>query len=67
MPDKFIYETVVYCGRTKVFRVLNLNTGTVYCLEYETLEEAEATIEDGVERAGCIVKYIKLFDLRAKL
>jgi hypothetical protein len=65
--DKFIYETVVYCGRTKVWRVLNLNTGTVYSLDYEEKQQAIDSIEDGKERAGYIVKYIELFDLRRKL
>lgn len=57
---KFIYEMAVYCGRTKVWRVLNINTGTVYSSEFGTIGEANASIEDGEPRAGLIVKRVTL-------
>jgi hypothetical protein len=55
-----IFETVIYDGGMKEFRVLNLMTGTFYCVKYDTYEEAWNSIEDGVERAGHIVKAIPL-------
>jgi hypothetical protein len=51
-----IFEVVVYDGRMKVFRILNLNTGTVYSYDFETFEEATAGIVNGEERCGRIVK-----------
>jgi hypothetical protein len=59
-----IYEMVVYCGARKVFRILNISTGSVYCMEYETQAEAEAHIEDGQYRNGKIVKLVNIADLR---
>ena len=58
----FIYETVVYCGARKVFRILNLMSGTIYSMDFETQEEAFAAAlkEDGKERAGKIVKVVRL-------
>ncbi len=67
MPDGFIYETLVYCGRLKVWRILNLNSATVYSMEYETEELARADIKDGEKRGDRIVKYINLFELREKI
>lgn len=58
-----IYETAIYCGRSKVWRVLNLSTGTIYSADFESKEEAEASIEDGKERSGRVVKRISIFDL----
>ena len=48
----FIYETAIYDGALKNWRVLNLSTGTFYSNRYETQEEAEASLENGAERAG---------------
>lgn len=62
-----IYELVVYCGSTKVFRVLNLFTGTVYSNTYDTFDEASASIEDGVIRAGKVVKRTTLEEINWKL
>jgi len=65
-----IYETVVYDGRTKEFRILNLSTGTVYSMGYEKRHKAEqaAEEENGIERTrGRRVKFIQLFDLQRKL
>ncbi len=61
---RFIYEMATYDGARKVWRVLNINTGTVYSGHSETLEEANASIEDGKERAGMIVKMVTLGDVR---
>ena len=62
--DAFIYETVVYCGRTKIWRVLNLNTMSIYSMDYETEQEAIDSIEDGKQRSDKTVKYIDLFAVR---
>lgn len=55
-----IYELPVYDGRTKVYRVLNLSTGTVYSPSYETLTEAIASIEAGQRRGDGIVVAVTL-------
>lgn len=52
---KRIYETVVYDGATKVWRIWNITTATVYSGHFDTEAEAYADIEDGEERAGAIV------------
>lgn len=62
-----IYELVVYCGSTKVFRVLNLATGTVYSNTYDTFEEASASIEDGETRSGKVVKRTTLQEINGSL
>jgi len=62
----FIYETPVYCGRTKVWRVLNLNTGTVYSSEYESRAKAMESIEVGVFR-GAVVKAVPVEEVVATL
>lgn len=67
MPDEFIYETIVYCGRLKMFRILNLNSGTIYSMEYETEGEARNNIIDGEIRLGKPVKFIALSTLRGKI
>lgn len=59
-----IYEMVVYCGALKVFRILNISTGTIYSMDFSTEREASAAIEDGEERANKIVKLIKIDELR---
>jgi hypothetical protein len=63
----FIYETVVYCGRMKHFRILNINTGTVYASDFPTRKEAEDAIEDGKERAGCIVYRVTMTNITSAL
>lgn len=63
----FIYETAVYCGRTKVWRVLNLNTGTVYSVEYESRSLALASIEDGTVRGSAVVKCLTLQEITKTL
>jgi len=62
-----IWETVVYCGRLKEWRILNLLSGTVYSNHYNTREEAYAAIEDGTERDGKIVKRVTLEKIRDRL
>lgn len=64
MKTKFIYEMPVYCGRQKEWRILNLNTGTVYSNSYETEEEAINSIKIGEERAGSKVVALELFDVK---
>ena len=59
-----ILETVVYDGAIKVWRVLNLNTGTVYSMHYDSQVEALNSIEDGAMRAGQLVKRVPLRDLK---
>ena len=57
-----ILETVVYCGREKKWRILNLNTGTVYAKEFEKHEMVKAidSIEHGTLRGGLLVQYVSL-------
>ncbi len=55
---KYIYETVIYDGALKNWRVLNLNTGTFYSLSYEDEEQAIHSIKNGEKRAGATVQYI---------
>ena len=62
-----IYEVVVYCGATKVFRVLNLSTGTVYSCDYDTFDEAFASIKDGEIRSGKVVKRTTLEEINKGL
>lgn len=60
-----IIETAVYDGRLKEWRVLNLYSGSVYSMRFDTQEEALASIEDGAERLpGEFVKRMKLDDVR---
>lgn len=65
--DKFIFEMPVYDGRTKEWRILNLNSGTVYSGTDETEEAASNAIEDGSKRAECIVKRLSLSGLFSML
>lgn len=53
---KYLPETTVYDGRYKVWRVLNLNSGTVYSNDHESKEAAAASIEHNTFRAGYIVR-----------
>ena len=50
----------VYCGSMKEWRILNINTGTVYSSNFPTKEAAEAAIEDGQIRGGLTVKRVTL-------
>jgi hypothetical protein len=61
---KSIYEVPVYCGRLKEWRVLNINTGTVYSCAFKTEEKAFRSIQDGGERGGKIVRRLALETLR---
>lgn len=63
----YIFELPVYDGAQKVFRVLNLATGTVYSNEHNTLNEAIKGIEDGKIRAGCEVKFVTLEEINLLL
>lgn len=47
-----IYETVIYDGALKVWRVWNITTATVYSNSHKTEKEAYASIEDGATRGG---------------
>ena len=58
-----IYETVVYCGRMKEFRTLNLTTGTVYSMSYPDFESANKAIEDGETRVGKRVTRVLVEDV----
>lgn len=62
-----IHELVVYDGATKVFRILNLYSGTVYSSEYETLELAKAAIDHGEKRAGMVVNCTTLEEINEAL
>ena len=61
---KFIYEIPVYCGSQKHWRVLNLNSGTVYSSNYQTEQEAIASIEAGSERSGKTVVALSVPEVR---
>jgi hypothetical protein len=50
-----IIEVTVYDGALKVWRILNLNTGSIYSMRYETEEIARDSIEEGDIRGGKIV------------
>ena len=58
-----IIETAIYDGRLKEHRVLNLSTGSVYSMWFDSEDDALASIEDGEERVGHKVKRIKLSDI----
>jgi hypothetical protein len=60
----FIYETVVYDGGSKEYRVLNLNSGSLYTQIYKEEFEAFEAIKDGEERNGYIVKRIKVDSIK---
>jgi hypothetical protein len=60
---KYIYETAIYDGRWKHWRILNLNTLSAYSTEFESEDAALAAIEDGQKRAGKIVKRVRARDL----
>jgi len=59
-----IYEMVVFCGRTKVFRILNISTGSLYSMDFKTQKEAEDAIDSEKERNGKTVQRVSLGDLR---
>lgn len=65
--NKFIYEMPVYCGKQKEWRILNLNTGTVYSCAYETEEAAANSIENGKQRCGSLVVALEVFEVRRML
>lgn len=45
--SNLIIEVPVYCGARKVWRTLNLNTGTVYGTEHPTEQDAYNAIPRG--------------------
>ena len=47
-----IFETAVFDGAGKRWRILNLATGTVYASDFDTQDEALAAIEDGQVRGS---------------
>lgn len=55
-----ILETVVFDGSQKVWRILNLNTGTVYASEFDEQVKAIDAIEHGQIRDGQKVQYVSL-------
>ena len=57
---KNIYEMPVYCGRLKEWRILNLNTGTIYSMSYETEENAKKDISVGEIRGNRPVVAVSL-------
>lgn len=67
--SKHIYETVVFDGAMKVWRVWNITTGTVYSNSYETETEAYSDIEDGAVRGDAkvvMISRIEILQLLAK-
>jgi len=61
--EGMIYETAVYCGRLKEWRVLNLNTDTIYTRGYDSEELALDSIDSGEIRSGKIVKRLSLREI----
>jgi len=55
----YIYETVIYDGGMKQWRILNLSTLTFYNMKYDTKEEAEEAIEHDTIRAGSTVRRVR--------
>lgn len=51
-----IYETVIFDGRIKTWRIFNITTGSVYSKDYETEKDAYNDIEDGTIRNEYTVK-----------
>lgn len=51
-----IYETVIFDGRIKTWRIFNITTGSVYSKDYETEKNAYDDIEDGQIRDEHTVK-----------
>jgi hypothetical protein len=50
-----IFETVVYDGRLKEWRIWNICTGSVYSSDFQSEQLAYNAIEHGTERDGKIV------------
>jgi hypothetical protein len=61
---KFIFEMAIYCGRMKEWRILNITTGSVYSMSYDTEADASKNIEDGKVRAGCRVVRVTRADVQ---
>jgi hypothetical protein len=66
--NEFIFETAVYCGNMKEWRILNFTSGTVYSMAYLTEQEALDNIEHNTNhRGGKIVKRITLKEINMLL
>lgn len=63
----FIYEIIVFDGQTKDWRVLNLNTGTIYTTGHKSYELALSAIRINEKRGDFIVKHVKLCDIEKAL
>jgi hypothetical protein len=57
--EKIIYEMPIFCGRLKEWRVLNLNTGTVYPSSFEFYQQAADSIEDRKVRGEYLVQKVE--------
>ena len=64
---KEIHETPVYCGAMKVWRILNVNSGTLYSMEYDTEEQALNGIKAGEVRNNKTVKLWSILDVAGVL
>jgi hypothetical protein len=64
---KFIYETAIYDGRDKNWRILNLSTGSVYSSSFPNEQDALDAIEDGENRDGHIVWRVTIAAIRKNL
>lgn len=62
-----VYETAVYDGQTKSWRILNICTGTVYASHFKTKEDAEANImldsEKGVSPSSHVVYLVPISEV----
>ena len=58
-----IWETAVYDGAIKKWRIVNLTAGTIYSTEFDTEEGALLAIADGEVRGKETVRMVKLYEL----
>ncbi len=61
-----IFETVVYDGAIKDWRILNINTGTVYSKGFDSKQEAIDAVEHGTIRDGLLVQFVSLESIQDK-
>jgi hypothetical protein len=63
MGKRYIFETVIYDGGMKEWRILNLNTGSFYSMHFSTFDKAKESVAVGEMRSGLEVKFIEVHDI----